>query len=648
MRYLTVEQRRLRVEIKIKTVALFLLIYLYGVYSYRTFNPEWENLDGKMFFWISEITMNLSVVVSAWLIIKPKSQAEKIFAFSITLADIRIFLILFSLNLVVTPRYLLSDLDGDEVSYAKYSIFPVEKAVDIVLSNGLYELRPSILIQTTLAMLLILIALCALKCSRSERTTIALVIIFAIILILRVFNRFIIGFDNENTEPFLLGFQIGISLIGFSDLAFRVSALVIHCIAITICVRVLSKYTSFSKQAVIFGTILFSLLPNIISVAFTVYHGNIAMYIVIIGLVLIKYFGGFPDVIWGRIFWAFSSLALLTSISTFPIVCALAVSLIRRRGLRSFLEDAKQNIDILSLLIPFSIGHSFRLIKLGHVMHTLEKSGEETGRSIIEKMFINVQSIPSSLSAPVLIVTIIGLYALLIRDKKVVLPFVVFLSLSQVAFSVFTVEASIGVTRYVNQWFVPFALFGLIGLVDNLIKLRMCAFRSFNAVLLFLLALLIFIEIKNFNNLISQYDKYYTPKKQFVGIRDWLPKEMIWNLAANPYKNDWIGKEDCILVATPHWRGIPLLMSGSNWNDYKKNIGLYNKESLNDLQFYEYLDDTSKLLAPSQLKTDCVLIAFAPNRELVEQKLTEVGFEVTNSSISSNGIKVSRMVRIKK
>jgi hypothetical protein len=645
---LTIEQRRLIVVIKIKTVALFLLIYLYGVYSYRTFNPEWENLDGKVFFWISEVGMNLSVFLSVWLIFKSKWQTERIFAFSITLADIWIFLILFSLNLVVTPRYLLSALDGDEVSYAKYSISPVEKAVDIVLSTEFYELQPSILIQTTLAMLLILIALCALKCSRAERTTIALVIILIIILLLRIFNRFVIGFDNENTEPLLLGFQIGISLIGFSDLTFRISALVIHCIAITICIRVLIKYSLFSKQAVIIGTVLFSLLPNIISVAFTVYHGNTAMYIVIIGLALIKYFRGFPDVIWGRLFWAFSSLALLISISTFPIVCAFAVSLIKRRGLRSFLEDAKQNIDILSLLIPFSIGHLFRLIKLRHVMYTVEKSGEETGRSIIEKMFLNVQSLLTSLSAPILIFAIIGLYVLLIRDKKIILPFVVFLILSQVAFSVFTVEASMGVTRYVNQWFVPFALFGLIGLVDNLIKLRMCAFRIFNAVGLFLLALLIFIEIKNFNNLISQYDKYYTPKKQFVGIRDWLPKEMIWNLAANPYKNDWIGKEDCILVATPHWRGIPLLMSGSNWNDYKKNIGLYNKESLNDLQFYEYLDDTSKLLAPPQLKTDCVLIAFAPNRELVEQKLTEVGFEVTNSSISSNGIKVSRMVRIKK
>ena len=112
---LTIEQRRLIVVIKIKTVALFLLIYLYGVYSYRTFNPEWENLDGKVFFWISEVGMNLSVFVSVWLIFKSKWQTERIFAFSITLADIWIFLILFSLNLVVTPRYLLSALDGDEV-----------------------------------------------------------------------------------------------------------------------------------------------------------------------------------------------------------------------------------------------------------------------------------------------------------------------------------------------------------------------------------------------------------------------------------------------------------------------------------------------------------------------------------------------------
>lgn len=637
--------KKIEFRIPNQSILCSIYIYLYGLYSYRTFNPIWENLDGKIFFWLSEITMLISVAVAALVLSKSRRKSEESFNLKLKMEDFLIWLFFIFLNLLLYMNYLHVGLYGDEVSYAKYTVMPFE--APLIWINNLLgrDISASSMIQVSFILIgtiasLIIYLIRTLKHRFEFSPTWTLVFLLSIVICLRVYNRVKVGFDNENTEPFLILYQTGIMLFGFSDIAFRITSLICHCIFFTYVTKNLLKYTSCSYLEAICGVSFFMILPSVASLGFTVYHGNAAFYFNLMGLIWIMFFEKAKLTQLQVI--VFSVVAILTSLSTFPIVGALLARNYRSNLSRiQIIDSMKVNLHYLILLLPFVVGHFFRIIKLRHVSQSITETEVGLGRNFGEKLLLNFDSVFTNYTIPSLVLSLCGiLFCLFFGNRLVVFMLLLFISLSQLVFSIFTVEASMGVTRYSNQWFLPFAFFAILYSLRFTRSLKIWP-KSVSIVLICCAGVsLVSKDVYDFRKMISNYSDYFVAKKQYTGIRDETPKNLTWNLNSNAYAGKVSQLPSCLWIGTPSWRGVPTLLSGASWKEYLDNVAMYDQEQLTTLQFFEYINEETNVGQPPQLNTKCVFLTFHPHRTLVEQSLKILGFSLRSRDVSRNGILV--------
>jgi len=635
----------IKIELSGRFLIPFLFCYHFGLYGFRTFNPEWQNLDGKVFFWLSELLMYASIpcaLVLFFLNTRANNRFKLVFSFR----DIVFFFSLVVTKLILYKDYLVSSLVGDELYYAEYSIAPVKSIVFPLSQAFSLDLPVDLSFRFGILSILALIYFLVRKISLSKTTVFVKVLtLTSMIFILRLFNRFVFKNDIENTEPFLISYQLGIVFFGFNELSFRFSSLFIQSFYLTLLAKLLVKSGIVREKFSSTSVFLFSLLPPVASAAFTVYHGNMGFYISSIGLMLLLLHEELRTVPKARVFVLFGTLSILTTLSAIPIVFSIFVFYAKGNLFAFFGKVTRQAGDIICLLIPFCVGHLFRLVKLKHVEFTLNEIGQGNQQSIFEKVYISNSSILRSFSLIFVLLGLIGILISLHLAKRNIRGLVVYLLGSQIAFSVFPVGVSLGVNQYNIQWLGPFVFVSILSIFLLLSRVEKLLYKLGLFFLTLTLIFVLVVDIDRFRNQLSNYESKTILKEQYASIRDWTPKNFIWGMNSNPHSITWTIEEECLFIGAQNSPGMSRLIAGSSFNDYANNLKLREAEGRESLEYFEYLDPTSIQIEPRNLKTNCVFTSYHPHRILIENQLIELGFFKAQSQRHVNGIKVAQWIR---
>jgi len=635
----------IRIEFSGKILIPFLFCYHFGLYGFRTFNPEWQNLDGKVFFWLSELLMYASIPCALVLFFS-NSRANSEFKLVFSLRDIALLFSLIVTRLFLYKDYLVSSLVGDELSYAKYSIAPVESIVFPLSQAFSLNLHVDLSFRFGILFTLVLIYYLVRKVSLSKATVFLKVMtLTSVTFILRGFSRLVFENDIENTEPFLIGYQLGIIIFGFNEFGFRLSSLIMQSLFFMLLAKLLVKSQVVSQKFCHLSVLLFSLIPPVTSAAFTVYHGNVAFYVNLIGLMLLIFHGTFSTILEPRLLVLFGTLSILISLSTIPIIVSIFV-LYARRNIFVFLKKIiRHGADIVCLLIPFCVGHFFRLVKLKHVEFTLNEIGQGNPQSFFEKIYINMFSVFKSFSLVFVVLGFIGILIALHLAKQNINGIIVYILTSQIAFSLFPVAAGLGVSAYSIQWLGPFVFVSILFILLLVHTVSKILYKLGLLVLTSSLICLLVVDIDRFRSQLSDYELATILKPQYASIRDWAPKNFIWGMNANPHSIAWTKEDECLLIGVPNSPGISRVIAGSSFDDYANDLKLRQAEGRDVLEYFEYLDPKLSQEEPGNLKANCVFTSYHPYRILIEHKLMELGFFKAQSQMHVNGITVAKWIR---
>lgn len=99
--------------------------------------PIWGNLDGKIFFWLAQgsLIVSLGLILFAQHKVSNSRINEKKFTLILKIEDIYVLSVFIVVLVVLNFRGISYDLEGDETSYAGYTVFHFEKLLKITFSH---------------------------------------------------------------------------------------------------------------------------------------------------------------------------------------------------------------------------------------------------------------------------------------------------------------------------------------------------------------------------------------------------------------------------------------------------------------------------------------------------------------------------------
>ena len=270
---------KFKVEIRTDRIVAVLFSYIYGIYGFNKIDPIWGNLDGKIFYIVSQTVILLSIFLVFFNQIRFLSnQKERKDYFIIDQRQILYFMLFTTFFLALNGSALKIDLYGDETAYAKYSYWHFETITNVLLSRFPYleDVKQNTLIQLIgLAVVALSIIIVRFLMKLPLKSFYFIIIIST--MTFRILNLLFFKFENENPEPFLILHQGFLSIFGINSLSFRLGTVLIFVIFSVTLLNEVKKLVNNTLLSLI-ATLTFLSTPLMLTISTKLDHGMFTFF----------------------------------------------------------------------------------------------------------------------------------------------------------------------------------------------------------------------------------------------------------------------------------------------------------------------------------------------------------------------------------
>jgi len=622
------------IRINAYSVLIMLFVYSYGLYGFRRIEPIWQNIDGMLFFWISQtcLVMSLIIVLIVQFKISDTEVRSKFLKLKISIFELKLFLLYLILQYVLNYRSINLDLFGDETSYANYSIYQLQKLFDY-LPRQMQENVPEKNLYQPIIIIILVTASFLMKQIVNLKWKNRIVLAFILTFILRILNEKIFHYDNIYTEPLLIFYNFGTAIFGFNNASFRITGLVINSMFAVLIHLILIRLINFNYFKAMLTSVLIISLPLSLSSSTKIDHARFTYYLFTIFIIVIfskkkiphKYISFFLVL---GFYFSFSSASLLAFLFIYCVV-----NKDRRKVLRIHLF---KEWKIYIFLLPQLFMHVSRIIMGNHLNKTI------TGY-IPLPYDVRVSTILSSVTTSTNLYNFfIVLFGIIYfpKDLKINrLGLFLFICILSFVSVFFIYIGALGENRYALQYFYPLYPILIIRILNSSKSLR----RPLQVGLFFVLVANIYF-FESFQNSISKFDDFINKANWRIASDYFLiPSKQPENIyyASTSYSNvfqnynTFLSENNCILTGY-YSAGMPELFSGYS------HTSIRNKSHFTS-RFRESINNINLFIPGQNIDTgsmECIVVSIHLFKKELVNYLLEKGWLIEKTYDSSNGIKV--------
>ena len=456
-------------------------------------------------------------------------------------------------------------------------------------------------------------------------------------IILRIFNEIITKFDNENTEPLLLFYQIGSSIFGFNSKSFRLTTLAIFSSFMLIIYLILNRLFQYRFIKSLFSTLLIVSIPLALSASTKIDHGLYVYFSITIFILLAVS----PIQCRSTYLSLFLVLSVYFAVINFTLIATLVFYFILKKKNRvELFKHILNNRYIYVYLLPQVAMHALRIIKNIHLAPLI------TGYvyvSPLERIHIILDLMTTATNFYILCFTVVGLLIFVLSEFRNKLLIFILLFVVLLVQALFTVSTALGHNRYALQWLYPFYCIFIICIFN--IK-----FLSRKIIYIFM-SWLLFFNILSFNTFqieINKFDQYIKNNKwNFYEDFSRQPSNITWTtieygIFLHNY-NIRSNADSCILVGF-YFESMPYILSGSDIGTVKVLNQVFRSHTYNKFRRQLFLYKPGDNLMSS--KINCLVISHLYYKNDLVEYLNLTGWTVINKNYSHNGIEVYVLKKI--
>jgi len=631
-------EKKINISLNPYYLLLFIYVYSYGLYNFRRIEPIWLNSDGKVFFLITQFTLfsTLFIVLYFQYKISSAELSNKQIEFSLKIYDILTYPLFFCILYISNFRSISNDLEGDETSFAGYSVIHILRLLENIPTNRFDDFRASQILQIFLVFIMFFSFILIKYIKRLEWKKVVILVLVSTI-ILRIFNEIITKFDNENTEPLLLFYQIGCSIFGFNSESFRLTTLAIFSGFMFIIYLILNRLFQFRFIKSIFSTLLIVSIPLALSASTKIDHGLYVYFSIIIFILLAVS----PIQCRSTYLSLFLVLSVYFAVINFTLIASLFFYYILKKKNRvELFKHVLNNRYIYVYLLPQIAMHALRIIKNIHLAPLI------TGYvyiSPLERIHIILDLMTTATNFYILWFTIVGLLMFMLSEFRNKLLIFILLFVTLLVQALFTVSTALGHNRYALQWLYPFYCIFIICIFN--IK-----FLSRKIIYIFMSCLL-FFNILSFNTFqieINKFDQYVKNNKwNFYEDFSRQPSNITWTtIDYGSFLHNYNIRSkanSCVLVGF-YFESIPYVLSGSDIGSIKVLNQLILSNTFNEFRRQLFLyKPGDNLTIP---KINCLVVSHLYYKNDLVNFLSSTGWTVISKDYSHNGIEIYVLKKI--
>lgn len=615
---------------------LFLFIYFFGFYAIGSMEPIWRNLDGKIFFLLAQgsLIASLILIIFAQHKVSNSKINDKKFKLIIKIQDIYVLLVFIMVLVVLNFRGISYDLEGDETSYAGYTVFHFEKLLKNNIFAFLNSFKESTVLQILLLTFFTLSVLLTKRLSRIKWRNL-LNISGLLVLFFRILNDAYFNLNTSilpYTDATLIVNQIGVSFFGFNSLGFRISQLLAYAFFMLVLYQIFIRYYGLNYAKSLLMVIIIVSAPLALSISTKIDIGKFSYFfqtIFLLGLLS-------PKVIPTRFIAPFLVLSVYLRLTNITIIISLLLYFIlSKAGISKLKKHILEEWTIYIYLLPLFSINIVRIIKDFHLgpLHT--------GYVYIpydERLLIILRSFFTSSDLYVLGIFVFSL--IMFPQKQIVSRYFIFifLGVTLLTFTFFTVPTALGHNRFILQIFYPFLTVFVVRLFVS--KFLSKKFFYLVASCLILLNSSVFII---FQERINNFDEF-TKINKWNHSKDFVkqPKYVIWPSTSygNYMKNyePMTSSNACILIGF-YYESIPYVLAGIKHGPLQKVDAIFASP---DYRFFREraltFEPGKSLYLPDSIR--CIIVSNIYYKSEFVNYLISKDWRIVNQEKANNGISI--------
>ena len=628
-----VNKKSLKIKLNFYHALLFMFIYCFGLYSFRKIEPVWANTDGLVFFWITQTTLagSLLAIILFQLRVKKSNLIKHTLTIILKTEDIFVYISIIFYLLIVNYALIKNDLFGDELSYAKYSIWHFEYLIRIFPRNIISNYSGSILLQLTI-LLAILFTIHTVKIFKKFAYQKIVYASLIATILLRIANEAVFKFDNLNTEPLTVFYQISIPLFGFNSLSFRITSVVVYSGFMFLIYIISNRYLVMNKLNSILISFTIGSIPLGLSASTKIDHGVYSFFATSILLLSLFSKRKVPE----ALISFFLVCSVFFSLTNFSLIAFLIISFLRTSKQRKqLIKHIINESSIYIFLLPQITMHFLRVIR---DMHLAPYITNYKPVSIYDRVRFTYDAIFTGTEKYITLMVFLSIIFSIVNSSSRKFNLFLFLVISFFMQAILVNSGAIGWNRYTLQWFYPFYFIVILFLLMS------SYFKSAKYLVVAILISINTFSFANFSKSYNNFDKYIVDNKWNYNLTiQSQPKNVIWPPGAfesfiNEQNNNQ--KNDCVIVGFTS-AGIPELLSGSTYYTLR--------EKLQDYSFSRKFRDSLTFFAPGQTidkaAVNCVVISNHFYKDSLVQTLLLDGWRISKTFNSDNGIRLYEMLK---
>lgn len=627
---------KIKLQISVYHLLLYFFVYFFGFYAVGSMEPIWGNLDGKVFFWLAQISLFISlglILFAQQKVLNFKIEQKK-YKIELTILDILALVLFIVILILINFRGLNYDLEGDETSYAGYTVFHFEK----VLSNNnftfLDPFKEAYILQSLLLISFVIFVI-SIKLASKLTWKVLINIAGLLVIFLRIINDAKFKLNTSilpYTDPTLIFNQIGTSFFGFNSIGFRITQLLIFSLFMLILYLIFTRNYDFNYAKSIFLAISIAFTPLALSMSTKIDQGKFAYFSQIIFILFLLS----PKPVPSKFIASFIVLSIYFRLTNITILISLLLYFVlSRERLRKLKTHFLEEWTIYIYLLPQASINIFRIVKDFHLRPLI------TGYVYIpyeERLQIILKSFFTSSNTYILVFFVLSL--IVFPKKQIFSRYFIFiyLAITLITYTVFTVPTALGHNRFILQIFYPILTIFLVQLFTSKLVLKKLASIT--------LSILLFINLFTFiiyQERINKFDKF-TEANEWNYNKDFSnqPKNIIWPSTAygNYIKDNQPSSVSsvCILLGF-YYESMPYVLAGNRHSSLQKINTIFSNSDYRSFREQTLTYSPGKLPYISK-SIKCVIISNLYYKNDLVIYLVSNGWYIDNQEISRNGISI--------
>jgi len=625
---------RLKIPISLYHLFMFLFVYFFGFYAIGSVEPIWRNLDGKIFFWLTQGSLIASFILVMFAQNKLSNHKieEKKFTLILNIRDLYAVVTSMVLLVALNFRGINNDLEGDETSYAGYTVFHLEKILKNSAFAFLNDFEEAYILQSLLLVFFILSALAIKKSLKFEWKTLVILSAF-LLLFLRIVNDLYFNLNTSilpYTDLTLIINQIGVSFFGFNSMSFRISQLIAYVFFMLALYQIFIRFYTFSFTKSLFMVFVIVSAPLALSISTIIDVGKFSYFVQVIFMLFLLS----PKIIPTRFIAPFLVLSVYLRLTNITILIALLLYFAAsKERILKLKKHISEEWIIYTYLVPLFSINIVRIIKEFHY-----GTSRPSFMPYDERLLFIMRSFLTSSDFYILGIFVFSLILFPKKDRIGQSFILIFLVINLIVFTFFTYPTALGHNRFILQIFYPFLVIFLVQLFESKLFSKKIAYLVASCLLL--VNLFTFIV---YQNRVNNFDK-------FIQVNNWnynkdftrQPRYVIWPSTAygNYMKNHepTTSSNACILIGF-YYESIPYVLAGIKHGSLNKVDAIFSRPDYRLFREQALTFEPGKsLYLPDHIK--CIIISnIYYKRELVDYLISR-NWSILFEEKSNNGIRI--------